>query len=58
VGLKSYEAVDFSPWEGEVNVAWLPGDHHRVDLSAARLIIGDNVAAIEHQLVGAYGASG
>jgi tetratricopeptide (TPR) repeat protein len=58
VGLKSYEAVDFTPWEGEVNVAWLPGDHHRVDLSAARLIIGDNMAAIEHQLVGAYGSVG
>jgi hypothetical protein len=58
VGLRSYESQDFSPWDGEVNVAWLPGDHHRVDLTGARLIIGDNVAAIEHRLVGTFGSVG
>jgi hypothetical protein len=57
-GLRSYESVDFSPWEGEVNFAWLPADRHRVDLSAARLIIGDNVAAIEHRLIGTFGSFG
>ena len=57
-GVRSYESADFSPWDGEVNLALLPGDHHRVDLTAARLIIGDNVAAIEHQLVGTFGSVG
>ena len=57
-GMRSYDEVDFSPWESEVNVAWLPGDRHRVDLAAARLVIGDNVAAIQHQLVGRYGSVG
>ena len=58
VELKSYDDADFSPWDGEVNVAWLPGDHHRVDVAAARLLVGDNVAAIEHRLIGTFGSIG
>jgi tetratricopeptide (TPR) repeat protein len=57
-GFRSYEDVGFSPWDGELNLAWLPGDHHRVDVTAARLIITDNVAAIEHRLVGTFGSIG
>ena len=57
-GLREYDDTGFSPWDGEVNVAWLPGDRHRVDVSAAHLIIGDNVAAIEHRLTGTYGSVG
>jgi hypothetical protein len=57
-GLREYDDTGFSPWDGEVNVAWLPGDRHRVDVSAARLIIADNVAAIEHRLTGQYGSVG
>ena len=55
---RSYEEAGFSPWDGELNIAWLPGDHHRVDVTAARLIIADNVAAIEHRLVGTFGSVG
>jgi hypothetical protein len=57
-GFRSYEEAGFSPWDGELNLAWLPGDHHRVDVTAARLIITDNVAAIEHRLVGTFGSVG
>lgn len=57
-GLREYDDTGFSPWDGEVNVAWLPGDRHRVDFSGARLIIGDNVAAIEHRLRGTYASVG
>jgi hypothetical protein len=57
-GFRSYEEAGFSPWDGELNLAWLPGDRHRVDVTAARLIITDNVAAIEHRLVGTYGSIG
>jgi hypothetical protein len=57
-GFRSYEQAGFSPWDAELNLAWLPGDHHRVDITAARLIITDNVAAIEHRLVGTFGSIG
>ena len=57
-GFRSYEEAGFAPWDGELNLAWLPGDHHRVDVTAARLIITDNVAAIEHRLVGTFGSVG
>lgn len=57
-GFRSYEDAGFSPWDGEVNLAWLPGDHHRVDVTAARLIVTDNVAAIENRLVGTFGSIG
>ena len=57
-GIRSYDEADFSPWDGELNVAWLPGDRHRVDVTAARLVITDNVAAIQHALVGSFGSVG
>src|SRR4030095_12503717 len=57
-GFRAYETIAFSPWDGEVNVAVLPGDRHRVDFAAARLVIGDNVAAIQHRLTGAFGSVG
>jgi hypothetical protein len=57
-GFRSYDQIDFSPWDGEVNVAWLPGDRHRVDVTAARLVITDNVAAVEQRLTGAFGSVG
>jgi len=57
-GLRAYDEIGFSPWDGEVNVAWLPGDRHRMDVAAARVVIGDNVAAIQHQLIGTFGSVG
>jgi len=57
-GLKSYDQANFSPWDGEVNIALLPGDRHRIDVAAARVVIGDNVAAIQHRLIGSFGSIG
>jgi hypothetical protein len=57
-GLSAYDDIAFSPWDGELNVAWLPGDRHRLDVAAARVIISDNVAALQHQLVGTFGSIG
>jgi hypothetical protein len=57
-GLREYDDTGVSPWHGEANVAWLPCDRHRVDVSAARLIVTDNVAAVEHRLTGEYGSVG
>ena len=58
LGLREYEDAGFAPWDAEVNVAWLPGDRHRVDVTAARLVITDNVAAIQNRLVGTFGSIG
>ena len=57
-GVRAYDEIDFTPWEGEVNVAWLPGDRHRVDIAAARITLGDNVPAIQEQLTGDFGSIG
>jgi tetratricopeptide (TPR) repeat protein len=57
-GMRAYEATDFNPWEGELNVALLPGDRHRVDVTAARIMLGDNVAAIQQELVGTFASVG
>ena len=57
-GLSAYDDIAFSPWDGEVNVAWLPGDRHRLDVAAARVIISDNVAAIQNRLTGTFGSVG
>jgi tetratricopeptide (TPR) repeat protein len=57
-GVRSYESIDFGPWEGEVNLAWLPDDRHRVDFTAARIMIGDNIAAIQEELTGTFMSAG
>ena len=57
-GMRSYDETDFSPWDGELNVALLPGDRHRVDVTVARLLITDNVAAIQNRLIGTFGSLG
>ena len=57
-GVRAYDEIDFTPWEGEVNVAWLPGDRHRIDIAAARIMLGDNVPAIQEQLTGDFGSIG
>ena len=57
-GIRSYDATDFTPWEGEVNLAVLPGDHHRLDFTAARIMLGDNVAAIQQELEGTFLSAG
>jgi len=57
-GLRGYEDIAFSPWDGEVNFAWLPGDRHRLDVAAARVVVSDNVAAIQNHLLGSFGSIG
>ena len=57
-GLRGYDDIAFSPWDGEVNFTWLPGDRHRMDVAAARVVISDNVAAIQNHLVGRFGSVG
>ena len=57
-GMRSYESIDFTPWEGELNLAWLPGDRHRVDVTGARIVLGDNMAAIQEELAGTFASVG
>ena len=57
-GLSAYDDIAFSPWDGEINVAWLPSDRHRLDVAAAHVVINDNVAAIQNHLTGTFGSVG
>jgi hypothetical protein len=57
-GLRGYDDIEFSPWDGEVNLTWLPADRHRLDVAAARVVISDNVAAIQNHLIGTFGSIG
>ena len=57
-GLSAYDDIAFSPWDGEINVAWLPSDRHRLDVAAAHVVINDNVAAIQNHLTGTFGSIG
>jgi hypothetical protein len=57
-GLSAYDDIAFSPWDGEINVAWLPSDRHRLDVAAAHVVINDNVAAIQNHLIGTLGSVG
>jgi len=57
-GARFYDLDEFTPWEGELDLVWLPGDRHRVDLAAARIVLGDNVAALQQRLAGTFGSIG
>jgi len=57
-GLSAYDDIAFSPWDGEINVAWLPSDRPRLDVAAAHVVITDNVAAIQNHLTGTFGSVG
>ena len=57
-GVRDYDGVDFTPWEGEIDLVWLPGDRRRVDVAAARIMLGDNVAAVQERLVGTFASIG
>lgn len=47
-----YSSIRFQPVTGELDAVITPADRLRIDLSLARLTIADNVAALEHHLVG------
>ena len=57
-GARRYDFEDFTPWDGELDLVWLPGDRRRVDVAAARILVSDNVAAVQEQLVGTFGSIG
>ena len=57
-GARRYDFDDFTPWDGELDLVWLPGDRHRVDVAAARLMLTDNVAAVQQRLVGTFASIG
>jgi tetratricopeptide (TPR) repeat protein len=57
-GVQDFPDVGFTPLTGEAVLAWLPDDRLRVDLSAARVTITDNLAALEAGLAGHFGGIG
>jgi tetratricopeptide (TPR) repeat protein len=53
-----FDPIDFRPNTGEVNLAVTPNDRTRVDVAAARILISDNISALEHRLEGNYASLG
>jgi hypothetical protein len=54
----SYTQAEWNLFTGEINAIWTPHDRVRVDLCAARIVIADNMASLEHKLVGRYTGGG
>ena len=54
----AYSQNDWNPFSGEAHVIWTPSDDLRVDAAVARIIVTDNVAAIENRLRGNYASVG
>jgi tetratricopeptide (TPR) repeat protein len=48
----------YKPLTGEADTIWTPTDGWRVDLAAARLVIADNLAALEHHVAGTFTSAG
>lgn len=51
---QAYESIAFHPITGELNVVFTPNDQTRFDAAAARILISDNVAALQHHLAGNF----
>ncbi|HJQ37115.1 MAG TPA: glycosyltransferase [Thermoanaerobaculia bacterium] len=49
---------DWSPWSGEADLVYTPRDAWRWDFAIARLLVTDNVAAIENELTGTFVSAG
>lgn len=54
IGVHEFASGAFRPVTGELGIAWMPTDLRRVDVSAARLVVLDNVAAIREGLSGDF----
>jgi tetratricopeptide (TPR) repeat protein len=54
----AFESIDFRPATGELDVVFTPNDRTRIDAAAARILISDNIAALEHHLAGNYVSAG
>lgn len=57
-GVRSWDAIDRTDGFGEVTLTVLPNDAQRVDMSAARLLVTDNVAAVNAGLAGSFASVG
>lgn len=53
-----FDEAHFNPATGEADAVITPTDSTRIDLSAARILIWDNQAALLHHLIGTFGSIG
>lgn len=51
-GVTELPDLDLDPLLGELDMTWTPGDHARVDVAVARIMLMDNVAAVRSRLLG------
>ena len=57
-GVRRWSVIDRTDPFGEATLTVLPGDMQRIDLTYARLVVTDNVAAINSGLAGNYVSAG
>jgi tetratricopeptide (TPR) repeat protein len=53
-----FDSIDFQPFTAEVDLVVTPTDRTRIDLAAARILIADNLAALEQHLEGTFVSAG
>jgi hypothetical protein len=53
-----FDSVGFRPTTGELDLIATPTDRTRIDVAGARILIADNLAALQHQLAGNFASAG
>lgn len=49
-----FDSIGFQPFTGELDLVVTPADRTRIDVAAARILIADNLAALEQHLAGTF----
>jgi len=49
-----FDSIGFQPFTGELDLLVTPTDRTRIDIAAARILISDNVSALEQHLAGTF----
>jgi tetratricopeptide (TPR) repeat protein len=50
----AFDPIDFHPTTGELDLVVTPSDRTRIDAAAARILIADNIAALQQHLAGTF----
>lgn len=57
-GVRQWSAIDRTDGYGEATITLLPTDRQRFDMTAARLLVTDNVSAVTSGLAGQFASAG
>lgn len=54
----TFASIDFAPTTGELDLVFTPADRTRIDVAVARILVSDNLAALQHHLEGTFVSAG